>query len=96
MRRWDGKPTLALKARVCELQGKTITNEDPPRKIAAPVYSGQFPRQSRWLDFTSDPRGGTSDWFLQGVRSKDGVTHVCNRKVCIEYLENICLLMLLM
>jgi len=61
MRRSDGKPTTALKAQVHELQRKTIRNEGPPRKIAALIYSGQFPRQSRWVDFTSDPRGGTSD-----------------------------------
>ncbi|GAB0208015.1 hypothetical protein GRJ2_003267200 [Grus japonensis] len=43
MRKLDGKPTSTLEARVCELQGKTITKGDSSRKIAVPVSSGQFP-----------------------------------------------------
>ena len=78
MRRWDGKTTSALKAWVHELQGKTTTNAESPRKIAAPVYSWKLPRQSRRADFTSIPRGGTSDWFLQDMSTKDRVTHTCN------------------
>jgi len=42
MRRWDGKCTLMVKARVQKLQGKTITNESSPRRITASVYSGMF------------------------------------------------------
>ena len=65
MRKWDGKPTSALEAQVCELQGKTITKEGSSRKSAAPVSSGQFPRQSRRADFTSDLNKGTFDSHLQ-------------------------------
>ncbi|KAK4830950.1 hypothetical protein QYF61_014409 [Mycteria americana] len=41
MRKWDGKPTSALEARVRELQGKPVTQAGSSRKIAAPVSSGQ-------------------------------------------------------
>ncbi|GAB0210098.1 hypothetical protein GRJ2_003475600 [Grus japonensis] len=44
MRKWDGKPTLILQARVHELQGKTITKGDSSRKDATPVSSGQSSR----------------------------------------------------
>ncbi|KAM6364484.1 uncharacterized protein J5M81_015745 [Pluvialis apricaria] len=67
MRRWDGQPTSSLRARVCELQGRTITKGDPSRKSAAPVSSRQIPRQSRRPDLTSDPLEGTSKSFLQQV-----------------------------
>lgn len=46
MRKWNGKPTSALEAQVLELQEKTITNKGSSRKIAAPISSGLFPRQS--------------------------------------------------
>ncbi|KAK4828031.1 hypothetical protein QYF61_022808 [Mycteria americana] len=39
MRKWDGKSTLTLEARVRELQGKKITKGGSSRKIAAPVDS---------------------------------------------------------
>jgi len=35
MRKWDGKPTSSLEARVRELRGKTITKGDSVRKNAA-------------------------------------------------------------
>ncbi|KAK4810919.1 hypothetical protein QYF61_013327, partial [Mycteria americana] len=37
MRKWDGKPTSTLEARVRELQGKTIAKGSSSRKIAARV-----------------------------------------------------------
>ncbi|KAK4815594.1 hypothetical protein QYF61_004809, partial [Mycteria americana] len=60
MRKWDGKPTSTLEARVPELQGKTITKGGSSRKIAVPVSSGQFPRQSRRADLTPDLNEGTA------------------------------------
>ena len=69
MRMWDGKSTSTLEARVCELQGKTNTKGGSSRKIAAPVPSEQFPRQSRRADFTSDLNKGTFDSHLQEVSS---------------------------
>ncbi|KAK4818601.1 hypothetical protein QYF61_015463 [Mycteria americana] len=65
MRKWDGKPTSTLEARVCELQGKTITKEGSSRKIAAPVSSGQFPRQSKRADLTPDFSEGAPDSYIQ-------------------------------
>ncbi|KAK4823308.1 hypothetical protein QYF61_000521 [Mycteria americana] len=65
MRKWDGKSTSTLEARVRELQGKTIMQGGSSRKIAAPVSSGQFPTQSRRADPTSDINKGTSDSYLQ-------------------------------
>ncbi|GAB0208577.1 hypothetical protein GRJ2_003323400 [Grus japonensis] len=47
MRKWNGKPTLILQARVHELQGKTVIKRDSSRKDAAPVSSGQSP-QTEW------------------------------------------------
>ena len=67
MRKWDGKSTLTLEARVCELQGKTITKGGSSRKIAAPVSSGKFPRQSGRADLTPDPMERNSNPFLQKV-----------------------------
>ncbi|KAK4810757.1 hypothetical protein QYF61_007731 [Mycteria americana] len=67
MRKWDGKPTSTLEARVHELQGKTITKGGSSRKIAAPVSSGQFPRQSKRADLTPDLNEGAPDTYVQEV-----------------------------
>jgi len=48
-----------------KLQGKTNTKGDSSGKTAAPVSSGQLPRQSRRTDLTSDPLEGTFKSFLQ-------------------------------
>jgi len=61
--KWDGKPTSNLEAGVHESQGKTMTNGGSSRKIAAPVSSGQFPRQSRKADLISDPVEGPCDTY---------------------------------
>jgi len=47
MRKWDGKPTSILEARVYELKGKTGTKEDSVRKSATLVSSRQLSRQGR-------------------------------------------------
>lgn len=65
MRKWDGKSTSVIETWVHELQGKTIKKVCSTRKIAAPVLSGQFPRQSKRVDLTSDFNKGTSDLHLQ-------------------------------
>ncbi|KAK4811230.1 hypothetical protein QYF61_022127 [Mycteria americana] len=65
MRKWDGKPTSTLEARVRELQGKTITKGGSSRKIAAPVSNGQFPRQSKRADLTPDFNEVTPDSYVQ-------------------------------
>ncbi|KAK4810684.1 hypothetical protein QYF61_007484 [Mycteria americana] len=65
MRKWDRKPTSTLEARVRELQGKTITKGGSSRKIDALVSSGQFPRQSRRDDLTSDFNEGAPDSYTQ-------------------------------
>ncbi|PKU43546.1 hypothetical protein llap_6150 [Limosa lapponica baueri] len=65
MRKWDGQPTSILQAWVQELQGRPTTKRDLSRKSATPVSSGQFPRQSRRPDLTSNPLEGTSKSFLQ-------------------------------
>jgi len=71
MRKWDGKPTSALQARVCELQGKTITKGDSVlSKNAAPVSSSQLSRQGRQFDLDYNPLEWTSKSFLQQVSSK--------------------------
>ncbi|GAB0205761.1 hypothetical protein GRJ2_003041700 [Grus japonensis] len=69
MRKWDGKPTSTLWARVHELQGKTTVQRDSSRKNAAPVSTGQPPRPSERPDRTYDPLEGTSKSFLQEVSS---------------------------
>ncbi|GAB0208519.1 hypothetical protein GRJ2_003317600 [Grus japonensis] len=69
MRKWDGKPTSILQARVHELQGKTVTKGDSPRKNAAPVSSGQSPRSSGRPTHMYDPLKGTSKSFLQEMSS---------------------------
>ena len=61
------KSTSTLEARVRELQGKTSTQEHSSRNIAAPVSSGQFPRQSRRADPTPDRNEETSNLHLQEV-----------------------------
>ncbi|KAK4811292.1 hypothetical protein QYF61_023344 [Mycteria americana] len=65
MRKWDGKPTSTLEARVRDLQGKTIAKWSSSRKIAAPVSSGQFPRQSKRADFTPDFNEEIPDSYTQ-------------------------------
>jgi len=70
MGNWDGKPTSILKARVHEVQSKTIRKGDSSRKNAASVSSRQFPRQSRRADLTSDPLEGTSNTCLQEVSNE--------------------------
>ncbi|KAK4828266.1 LOW QUALITY PROTEIN: hypothetical protein QYF61_024931 [Mycteria americana] len=68
MRKWDGKPTSTLEARIRELQGKTITKGSSSRKIAArfPVDSSPDRVEERdnqvywtvWIRWpgTSDPQ----------------------------------------
>jgi len=70
MRKWDGKPTSSLEARVRELRGKAITKGDSVRENAAPVSSSQLSRPRRQFDFDCDPLEGTSKSFLQQVSSK--------------------------
>ncbi|KAK4810453.1 LOW QUALITY PROTEIN: hypothetical protein QYF61_004233, partial [Mycteria americana] len=65
MRKWDGKPTSTLEARVREVQGKTITQGGSSRKIAALVSSGQFPRQSKRADLTPDFNEGAPDSYVE-------------------------------
>ncbi|GAB0208546.1 ubiquitin carboxyl-terminal hydrolase 4 [Grus japonensis] len=69
MRKWDGKPTSILQARVHELQGKTVVKRDSSRKNAAPVSTRQPPTSSERPDHTYDPLEGTSKSFLQEVSS---------------------------
>ncbi|GAB0195093.1 hypothetical protein GRJ2_001974600 [Grus japonensis] len=69
MRKWDGKPTSTLRARVRDLQGKTAVKRDSSRKNAAPVSTRQPPRPSERPDRTYDPLEGTSKSFLQEVNS---------------------------
>ncbi|GAB0208401.1 hypothetical protein GRJ2_003305800 [Grus japonensis] len=69
MRKWDGKPTSTLRARVREEQSKTVIKRDSSRKNAAPVSTGQPPRLSGRPDCTYDPCEGTSKSFLQEVSS---------------------------
>jgi len=70
MRKWDGKPTSSLEARVHELRGKTIKKGDCVRKNATTVSSSQFSRPGRIFDLDSDPLEGTSKSFLQQVSNK--------------------------
>ncbi|XP_062465251.1 E3 ubiquitin-protein ligase AMFR isoform X1 [Pezoporus occidentalis] len=65
MRKWDGKPTATLEARVRELQEKTIAKGGSFRKIASPVSRGHFPRQRR-----ADLNKGSSDLYLQEGSNK--------------------------
>jgi len=69
MRKWDGKPTSSLEARVRELRGKTVTKGDCARRNAAPVSSGQLSREGRQFDLDFDPLEGTAKSFLQQVSS---------------------------
>lgn len=50
-----------------ELQGKTITNVDSPRKIAAPVSSRQLPTKSGMANLTPDSVIKNSNPFPQEV-----------------------------
>jgi len=70
MRKWDGKPTSSLEARVHELQGKRITKGHSVRKIAAPVSSSQLSRPGRQFDLDFNPLEGISKSFLQQASSK--------------------------
>jgi len=70
MRKWDGKPTSSLEARVRELEGKTIIKGDSSRKNTTPVSSSQLSRPGRHFDLDSNPLEGTSKSFLQQVSSK--------------------------
>ena len=70
MRKWDGKPTSSLEARVRELRGKAITKGDSVRKNATPVSSSQLSTPGRQFDLDSNPLEGTSKSFLQQVSGK--------------------------
>jgi len=70
MRKWDGKLTSTLEARVHELQGKSITKGDTAGKNAALVSSSQLSRPGRQFDLDSDPLEEISRSFLQEVSSK--------------------------
>jgi len=70
MRKWDGKPTSSLKARVRELPGKILTKGDSVGKNAAPVSSSQLSRPGRQFDLDFSPLEGTFKSFLQQMSSK--------------------------
>jgi len=70
MRKWDGKPTSSLEARVRELRGKTITKGDSLRKMLLQFPAASSPDQGRQFDLDSDPLEGTSKSFLQQASSK--------------------------
>lgn len=61
--RW--KIHLHLEAWACELQGETITNVNSSGKIAAPVSSRQFPRQSGMANLSPDSAIKDSNPFSQ-------------------------------
>lgn len=65
MRKRDGKSTFTLEAQVCELQGKTITNGSSSRKVAAPVFTGQFSRESGRADLIPGPIERNYNPFFQ-------------------------------
>lgn len=67
MKKWDENPTSTLEAQVHELQEKTITNGGSSRKVASPLSSGQFSRQSGRADRTPDPMERNSNLYLQEV-----------------------------
>ncbi|RMC19940.1 hypothetical protein DUI87_03507 [Hirundo rustica rustica] len=71
MRKWDGKPTSSLAARVHELKRETPTTRSSSRVNAAPVSQAQNSRQYRKDDMT-DPLEGTSGTYLQ---EKSNVYH---------------------
>lgn len=52
---------------ISELQGKPIINRGPSRKVAAPVSSGQFPRQTGRANLTPDTMERNFNPFLQEV-----------------------------
>ncbi|TRZ13832.1 hypothetical protein HGM15179_013267 [Zosterops borbonicus] len=62
MKKWDGKPTSALAARVRELKRGTPTTRSPSRIKVAPV--SQNSRRYRNDDMT-DPLEGTSETYVQ-------------------------------
>ncbi|XP_051624901.1 uncharacterized protein LOC127461275 [Manacus candei] len=64
MRKWDGKPTSSLAARVRELKRGTNTIKNSSRVNVAPVSRGQDSRRYR-NDDTSDPLEGTSRSYPQ-------------------------------
>lgn len=64
MRKWDGKPTSSLAARVRELKRGTLNTRSSSRVNAAPVSHTQNSRQYRNDDMT-DPLEGTSGTYLQ-------------------------------
>ncbi|XP_066054678.1 uncharacterized protein [Chamaea fasciata] len=71
MRKWDGKPTSSLAARVRELKRETPTTKSPSRINVAPVSRAQNSRRYRNDDMT-DPLERTSETYLQ---EKSNVCH---------------------
>ena len=70
MRKWDGVPTSTLAARVCELKGNTAARRGAPKRSAAPVSMGQYPRGSRRADVILDPDEETSTSHLQELSGR--------------------------
>lgn len=64
MRKWYGKPTSSLAARVGELKRETPTTKSSSRVNAAPVSQAQNSRRYRKDDMT-DPLEGISGTYLQ-------------------------------
>ncbi|TRZ13650.1 hypothetical protein HGM15179_013466 [Zosterops borbonicus] len=69
MKKWDGKPTSSLAARVRELKRRTPTTRSPSRIKVAPVS-----QNSRWYrnDDMTDPLEETSKTYIQ---KKNNVCH---------------------
>jgi len=70
MRKWDGVPTSTLAARVRELKGNTAARRGVPKRNAAPVSMGQYPRGSRRADVILDPDEETSTSHLQELSGR--------------------------
>ncbi|TRZ07513.1 hypothetical protein HGM15179_019592 [Zosterops borbonicus] len=64
MRKWDGKPTSSLAARVRELKRGTPTTRNSSRVSSAPVSRAQNSRRYR-NDDMADPLEGTSETYVQ-------------------------------
>ncbi|RMC16022.1 hypothetical protein DUI87_08229 [Hirundo rustica rustica] len=65
MGRWDGKPTSALAARVCELKERNTNRGGSTKMKVASTSHDQAARYYRSEDDMSDPREGTSTMYAQ-------------------------------
>lgn len=71
MRRWNGKPTSVLAAKLCKLKEETINRVNSARINVAQISCNSAARYKRKEDDMSDPLEEKSRMYAQGGNNSE-------------------------